>query len=135
MRLRTLFWNVIEWATSVPDEWVVSSDGLEPLGGWVVGRIAITRASSTIALADPNKNVTKFALLEAVSPEAAARGFRPGQLIMAKSMHNIFLRGGTYHRVTFPLEEIICRANNMPLSDFVGTDNKPLAPSTKEAAA
>jgi hypothetical protein len=99
---------------------------LEPLNGWVIGRVAITKASSTIVLADVTKNVTKFALLEEVSPEAERAGFKPGDLVMAKVMHNIFLKGGGYHRVTFPLDEAVCRVRDVPLSEFLGSDGKPL---------
>lgn len=106
---------------------------LEPLQNWVIGRIAITRASDTIVLADVNKNVTKFALLEAVSPEAEQAGYHPGDLVMARTMHNIFLKGGTHHRVTFPIDEAVCRVHDVPLSDFVGSDGKPLEPKVEAA--
>ena len=99
---------------------------LEPLRGWMIGRVAITKTSDLIATVDPNKGVTKFALIEWVSDEAERAGFKPGQLVMAKTMHNIFLNGGRYFRVTFPIEEAICRVNDIPLEDFIGSDGKPL---------
>ena len=107
---------------------------LEPLKNWVIGRIAITNTSGgTIVLADVTKNVTKFALLEAVSEEAAKLGYKPGDLVMARTMHNIFLKGGTYHRVTFPIDEAVCRVRDVSLSEFVGSDGKPL--QAEEVAA
>jgi hypothetical protein len=107
---------------------------LEPLRGWMIGRIAITKTSTTIVTPDANKGVTKFALLEAVSLEAKAAGFAPGDLVMAKTFHNIFLRGGTFHRVTFPLDDAICVVRDVPLTDLVGTDGKDLAELAEVAA-
>lgn len=103
---------------------------LEPLKKWVIGRIAITKTSSTIVTPDIHKNVTKFVLIDAVSPEAAAEGFAVGDLVIAKAMHNIFLKGGTYHRVTFPIDEAVCKAYGVPLTEFVGVDGKPLEDQT-----
>lgn len=107
---------------------------LEPLKNWVIGRIAITKVSSTIITPDVSKGVTKFALLEAVSDEAAKAGFKPGDLVMAKAMHNIFLNGGSYHRVTFSIDEAVCVARDVPLEEFVGNDGNPLTPAAREAA-
>lgn len=108
---------------------------LEPLRGWMIGRIAITKTSDTIVTVDVNKGVTKFALIEAVSAEAKAAGFAPGDLVMAKVMHNVFLNGGRFHRVTFPLDEAICVVRDVPLSDFVGSDGKSLETQVAEVAA
>jgi hypothetical protein len=106
---------------------------LAPRKGWVIGRIAITRVSETIIAPDASRGVTKFALVDLVSPEAEAEGFRPGDLVVARTMHNIFLKGGAYHRVTFPIDEVICVAHDIALDEFLGSDGKPL--ETKEVAA
>lgn len=110
---------------------------LIPCKNWVIGRVAITKMNSTIVAPDASRGVTKFALLDAVSPEAEAAGFKPGDLVMAKTMHNIFLRGGVDHRVTFPIDEAVCIARDAPLSEFVGNDGKALevAAEATEAAA
>jgi len=108
---------------------------LEPLVGWVIGRIAITRVSSAIVAPDATRGVTKFAVLEAVSPEAAAVGLNPGDIVMAKTMHNIFLKGGTYHRVTFPADEVICVVREVALSELVGSDGRPLEEASASVAA
>lgn len=108
---------------------------LEPLKNWVIGRVAITKVSDTIVTPDVTKGVTKFALLDTVSLEAEKAGFKPGDLVMAKSMHNIFLKGGTYHRVTFPIDEAVCIARDVPLDEFVGSDGNPLAPAAQEREA
>jgi hypothetical protein len=107
---------------------------LKPLQKWVIGRIAITKVSSTIVLSDATKNVTKFALLEVVSPEAEAAGFKPGDLVMAKTMHNIFLKGGSYHRVTFPIDEAVCLAEGVPMDDLLDAYGNPFLPVDERAA-
>lgn len=107
---------------------------LEPLKNWIIGRIAITKVSDTIIVADVNKNVTKFILIEEVSPEAEKAGFKRGQLVMPESMSNIFLHGGTLHRVTCPIDKLVCRVRDVPLSEFVGSDGNPLE-EAQEAAA
>ena len=106
---------------------------LEPLRGWMIGRIAITKTSDTIVTVDVNRGVTKFTLLEAVSAEAKAAGFAPGDLVVAKVMQNIFLNGGRFHRVTFPVDEVICQVRDVPLSEFVGTDGKQLEANVEAA--
>lgn len=98
---------------------------LKPLQKWVIGRIAVTKMSSSIITPDANKGVTKFVLLEVVSEEAAAAGYNPGDLVIAKSMHNIFLKGGSYHRATFPIDEAVCRAEDVSLDEFVDIYGKP----------
>ena len=107
---------------------------LEPLQNWIIGRVAITKTEGTIVLADPTKNVTKFILIDEVSPEAASKGFKVGQIVMPKAMNNIFLRGGTYHRVTCSIDELVCRVHDEPIENFVGSDNKPLTAVDKAAA-
>ena len=94
--------------------------------GWMIGRIAITKMPGLIQAPDPTKGVTKFALIESVSDKAHAAGFRVGDLVMAKTMHNLFLKGGTLHRVTFPVDEAVCIVRDVPLSEFVSSDGKPL---------
>jgi hypothetical protein len=106
---------------------------LVPRRGWVIGRIAITKVSEMLVAPNATSGVTKFALLDLVSPEAEAAGFRPGDLVMARTMHNIFLKGGTYHRVTFPFEEVICIVHDVALDELIGSDGKPI--QAKEIAA
>lgn len=106
---------------------------LEPRKGWIVGRVAITKASDVIVAADPNKGVTKFIFVEAVSPEAEEDGISVGDLVMPEAMSNIFLKGGAYHRVTVHMDKVLCKVADVPLSEFVGTDGKPF--KVEEVAA
>jgi hypothetical protein len=107
---------------------------LKPLQKWVIGRIAITKVSDTIVLSDATRGVTKFALIEAVSPEAEAAGFKPGDLVMAKTMHNIFLKGGKFHRVTFPIDEAVCLVEGVPFDDLLDAYGNPFQAIDERAA-
>lgn len=99
---------------------------LEPINKRVIGRIIITRVSSTIIASDPTKNVTKFVLVEAVSPEAEAAGYKPGDIILPRQVESIFLKGGLYHRATCSIDEIVCKVHDVPLNEFVDKDGKPV---------
>lgn len=107
---------------------------LEPLKNWVIGRIAITKASETIVISDVSRGVSKFILIDEVSEEAEKAGFKPGQLVLPRAMNNIFLKGGSYHRATCSIDELVCRVRGgVSLDEFVGTDGKPLE-EAREAA-
>lgn len=107
---------------------------LEPLRNWIIGRIAITKVSSAIVLSDVTKNVTKFILIDEVSPEAEQAGFKPGDLVMPEAMSNIFLKGGTLHRVTCPIDKLVCRVSGVSLDEFVGSDGNPIEKEQEVAA-
>lgn len=108
---------------------------LEPRKDWVIGRIAITKVSSTLHVPDANRGVTKFVFLEEVSPDAERAGYRIGDLVLPKAMNNIFLKGGTYHRATFSAEDIVCRVHDVPLDELVDTNGKAFEASAGGAAA
>lgn len=98
---------------------------LEPRGKQVIGRIAISQISTSIAAPDPTKGVTKFVMLEEVSPAAEAEGYRVGDLVLPRAINSIFLRGGAFHRAVFSFEEILCVVRDLPLNTLVDVDGKP----------
>jgi hypothetical protein len=115
---------------------------LEPVNSYIIGRIAITKTAGLIVSPDPTKNTSKFVFIESVSPEAEAAGFRPGDLVMPRSVGNIFLQAGSYLRVTLPISDVICFVRDASMDDFVdhsgqpfvveqgqGVPGKPLKPS------
>lgn len=105
---------------------------LEPIRNWVVGRVAIAKPSqSVIGLPGLPKGVTRCYLIDAVGPEAAKDGFAPGDLVVATKVGDLMFLG--QHRVTFPIDDVIIRVKNAPLSEFVGIDGKPI--EAQEAAA
>jgi hypothetical protein len=108
---------------------------LEPKNGWVIGRLAITKPSDKIVVLDPTKDVSKFILIESVSPKAEAEGYKRGDLVMPETIGKVFLMGGKYMRVTCPFDKIICTVLDVPICEFVDTDGKPLEPLEEVAAA
>lgn len=101
---------------------------LEPKKDWMIGRLVVTKPSSTILLADYSKHVSKFILVEAVSEGARAAGFDVGQLVMPTHMQSIFLRGGAYHRVSCSIENVLCVVYDEPLTEFMNQDGSPVLP-------
>jgi hypothetical protein len=106
---------------------------LEPLKNWVIGRVAIAKPEAMTRIQLPNapKGVTRCYLIDAVGSEAAAAGFAPGDMVVAKSVFDLLLLGP--HRVTFPVDEAIIKVAHFSLDEFVGIDGKPL--KEKGAAA
>lgn len=101
---------------------------LEPVAGWVIATVCITKMPGKIISPDVAKRVTRCYLIEESSPEAQAAGYNRGDLVVSKSVFDMFFKGGSYHRVTFPMDEIISRVRGVPLSDFVDTSGNDVQP-------
>lgn len=99
---------------------------LEPVNEWVIGRAIVHKRPGNIILGH-KKGTTRCYLLEEVSPEARAAGYGPGDIVVAKSVYDMFFHDGTDHHVTFIYREAICHVRNAQLSEFVGLDDKPVA--------
>ncbi|GAG38674.1 unnamed protein product, partial [marine sediment metagenome] len=80
---------------------------LVPKNGWVIGRLAITKPSNNIVVLDPTKDVSKFILIESVSPKAEAEGYKRGDLVMPETISKLFLTTGNM-RATCHIEKIVC---------------------------
>ena len=98
---------------------------LEPVNKWVTGRAAVSPIRSTIIKADPAKGVTRFYLIEEASKEAVDAGYKTGGLVVAKHAFDMFFEGGVTHRVTFSIDEIICRVYDVRLEDLLDVYGKP----------
>lgn len=107
---------------------------LVPKRDQVIGRVAITKLSERIIAPDATKNVTKFVLLEEISPEAEAKGYKQGDLVLPRAMNSIFLKGGAYHRVVFSIDEIVCVVHDLPLDDLVDVYGNPISLKAEAAA-
>lgn len=107
---------------------------LKPKNGWIIGRLAITKPSKSIVVLDATKDVSKFILVESVSPRAEAEGYKRGDLVMPETISKIFLTG-KHMRATCHFEKIVCTVDDVPISEFVDTDNNPLEPLDNVAAA
>jgi hypothetical protein len=71
---------------------------LIPRGNQIIGRVVIKRVFSTIIRVDETKETTKFVLVDAVGPDAAAKGFKVGDIVLPTQMSNIKLDGGAFFR-------------------------------------
>lgn len=100
---------------------------LEPVVGWVTAHALITKVQGSIVLPNASKGITRCYLLEEVSTEAEAAGYKRGDLVVAKAVYDMFFKAGAYHRVTFSKDEIICRVHGVPLSEFVDVSGKELS--------
>lgn len=101
---------------------------LEPVAGWIVARVCITKMPGTIIAPDVAKRVTRCYLIEESSAEAQAAGYVRGDLVVAKAVFDMFFKGGTYHRVTFSKDEIISRVHDAALSEFTDVHGKDVQP-------
>ena len=83
-----------------------------PRNDHVIGRMMIKRSDSTIILKDSTK-VTKYVLVDAVGPGAAAKGIRVGDVVVVTKLMNIVQDAG---RVFIPF----CEEENVALfaTDF-----------------
>jgi len=64
-----------------------------PRGSQIIGRMTIRRSESKIIRIDESK-VTKFVLVDAVGPDAAAKGVKVGDLLIVTTLRQIVLDAG-----------------------------------------
>jgi hypothetical protein len=75
---------------------------LVPRGSQVIGRVVVKRVLSAIVRPDETRETTKFVLVDAVGPDAAAKGVKVGDVILPTAMSNIKLDGGVSVRPIVP---------------------------------
>lgn len=64
-----------------------------PRNSQIIGRMTIRRSESTIIRVDETK-VTKYLLVDAVGPDAAAKGIKVGDLVVVTSLRHIVQDSG-----------------------------------------
>jgi len=64
----------------------------------IFGRLVMKRVLSAIVRPDETKNTTKFILVDALGPDAAAKGIKIGDLVVPTSISTIVLDGGALAR-------------------------------------
>lgn len=64
----------------------------------IFGRLVMKRVLSAIVRPDETKNTTKFVLVDAIGPDAAAKGIKIGDLVVPTSISTIVLDGGALAR-------------------------------------
>jgi hypothetical protein len=67
-----------------------------PRGNMIMGRMVIRKTDSLIILTDQAK-VTKFILVDGVGPDAATKGIKVGDLVIASALGNIVMDRGTVY--------------------------------------
>jgi hypothetical protein len=97
---------------------------LIPQNNQLVGRLLITKLDSPIVSPDPTKGVTKVILVQRVGADAAAAGYKPGDLVIPRAIGSMFLRGGTHHVVYCEVKEILFKVDDVCAEDFVADDGK-----------
>jgi len=110
---------------------------LEPMQGWANGRTAITRAARQIIVLNQAQKITRYLLIEQVSPEAEKAGFHVGDFVVVKMMYDMFFNatnGKTVHLVTFPVTEVIQKVHDLDVSQLVGIDGEPFELKVEIAA-
>lgn len=78
----------------------------EPRYGQAVGRVLIRRPTSSILRPDVTKNMTKFVLLDAVGPDAEAKGLKVGEIVLPLKINTIFLDNGAGMRPLIEEREV-----------------------------
>jgi len=91
----------------------------------IFGRLVMKRVLSAIVRPDETKNTTKFILVDALGPDAAAKGIKIGDLVVPTSISTIVLDGGALARAFLKEEHAAFILTDMNVrKDFVvQTDN------------
>lgn len=69
-----------------------------PRHNQVIGRMVMKRMLTSIVRPDETKGTTKFVLIDAVGPGAAAAGLKVGDVVVPSSMSHVVLDGGVSFR-------------------------------------
>lgn len=98
---------------------------LEPLQGWIVGRIAVSRKSKTLYTPGKADGITRFVYIEQASEGAKAAGFEAGMFVIPRAVYDMFFNNKDLpHAVTTPLDGIICKVHDLDLDDLVDPINQ-----------
>ncbi len=109
---------------------------ISPRRNMVIGRMTIRKVESTIILTGVPA-VTKFILVDAVGPDAAAAGIKVGDLVVAKALGNIVLDSSTFFVPMCEEENVIFFVEEVGLNELsIQTKNgKAFVPFDSEEAA
>lgn len=108
---------------------------LEPTKNWINAIVLLHQNPSPIVAPNAASGTTRCYLIEAVGPDAAKEGFKPGDVVVAKSVWDLLFYNGNYHRATFQTDEVIQRVQEASLDQFVLLDGTTSAKVLEEAAA
>jgi hypothetical protein len=118
---------------------------LTPRGAQIIGRIVIKRVLSAIVRPDETRETTKFVIVDAVGPKAAAEGIRVGDVVLPHQMSNIKLDGGVYVRPLLNEKDVVAHLRGVNLAglavqtdggtEYVDFDSPKAAASIAECSA
>lgn len=80
---------------------------LLPVADWINGIAMVPKAPPRVIEIPNQRPGTRCYLIESVYDKAFEAGYRPGDIVVSKSVFDLFFYGGAFHRVKFKLEEII----------------------------
>ena len=90
---------------------------------------------SIILVADPMKKMTRHYLIEDVSQEAAAQGYKPGDILVAQNCYDAILSGGAEILALIEFKNVIFVDRNATIDQFSDLQGKPMQkPASLEAA-
>lgn len=108
---------------------------LEPTRSWINAIAMVHKKQSPIIAPDATSKSTRCYLIEAVGPQAAEQGFAVGDLVIAKTVYDLFFYGGAYHRVKFVAEEVMDIVRDPRLDEFVLLDGETAADTIDPAVS
>jgi hypothetical protein len=107
-----------------------------PRGNMIMGRMVIRKSESLIILTDQAK-VTKFILVDGVGPDAAAKGIRIGDLVIASALGNIVMDRGTVYLPVCEEKNIVFFVEDVEMDQLLVQDksgNNYVAFDSEDAA-
>lgn len=90
-----------------------------PRHSQVIGRLLIKRTLAKIVRPDETSNTTKFILIDAVGPGAAAAGLMVGDIVVPTAMTGIVLDGGAVFRPMLEERNVAAIVTDVLMSEFV----------------
>ena len=94
----------------------------EPVNSWVIGRALLPKPTSTIIIPNDKEGKTRFYLIDDVSPEAAEKDYKKGDIVIAEHVYDMRIA----HRcIVFKTEKVITFVRDVSLDEFVDLDGKP----------
>lgn len=97
---------------------------LIPKRDQLLGRLLITKLESPIVVPDATKGVTKMILVTAVGEDAAAEGYRAGDLVIPRSIGTMPLRGGSQYTHFCDRKDVLFLVEGASPEDFVDGDGR-----------
>jgi hypothetical protein len=90
----------------------------------MIGRLLLTKLQSVILAPDPTKGVTKLILVLGVGADAEAAGFKVGDVVVPRSIGNIFLHGGTKHIAFCETNDVLFTVEGLSPEDVIDGNGK-----------